>query len=122
MALVIPFGIYGVLIGTLAGAAYRTPILIHYANKNIIKRSPWEFWKKVLKWMPLFITVTVISIVSPMKCTTLANWILVAIPVAVAMLAVCIIWLLAFDRSTLKEFIRILKNKLGKGRKTNEGN
>ena len=116
--LVKPFGIYGVLIGTLIGAAYRTPILIHYANKNIIKRKPSVYWKKVLLWMPLFVGVCILSVVAPIKCTSLMNWILVAVPVAGAVFAVSILWTFIFDRNTFNEFLNMIMKILRKGRKS----
>lgn len=120
LALVIPFGVYGVLIGTLVGAAYRTPILIYYSSKNIIKRKPWEFWKKVLKWMPLFSAVAVASIIVPIKCSSLINWVITAILLAVIMLVVCIAWIFIFERNTFNEFIRIINNKFKKEKQINE--
>lgn len=120
LILVIPFGIYGVLISTIAGALYRTPILIHYSSKNIIDRKPFEFWKKVLRWLPLFAVVAVISILAPIKCASLISWILLAVPMAVAMFILCMAWLFVFDKTTLNEFLRIIKNKMSGGKKTDE--
>lgn len=36
------FGIYGVLIGTIAALLYRTVDIIFYANKIILDRTPWK--------------------------------------------------------------------------------
>lgn len=116
VTLVKPFGIFGVLIGTLAGALYRTPILIYYTSKNILKRKVWVYLKKIVLWMPVFISVCVVSVLLPIKCTSLVTWIITAVPVAGIMLVVCVAWVFLFDRNTFREFLSMIKNILNKGR------
>lgn len=116
LILVKPLGIYGVLIGTLVGSVYRTPVLIHYANKNIIKRKTFEYVKKVLLWIPFFITAYLLSIFTPIKCTSLINWVLTALPVAVVVLIFALLWVLIVDRNTFKMLIVTVKRFLHKGR------
>lgn len=41
-------GIYGVLVGTIIALLYRSNDIIIYANKKILKRSPWKTYRKVL--------------------------------------------------------------------------
>lgn len=115
--LVKPFGIYGVLAGTLIGAAYRTPLLIHYSNKYIVKRKGTEYLKKVIMWMPLFVSSCTLSVFAPIKCTSLMNWVLTAVPVASAILVVSILWVLIFDRNLFNELLKIIKKFLHKGKK-----
>lgn len=55
------FGIYGVLIGTIAALLYRTNDMIIYANKKILHRSPWKTYRRWLVNLGMFIIVTVIS-------------------------------------------------------------
>lgn len=43
------FGIYGVLIGTIAALFYRTNDIIIYANKKIMKRSPLPTYRRWLR-------------------------------------------------------------------------
>jgi O-antigen/teichoic acid export membrane protein len=114
--LVKPLGIFGVLIGTIAGALYRTPILIQYSNKNIIKRKGMEYWKKVIMWMPFFAVVCIISVVAPIRCTSLITWVITAIPVAVVMLISCLLWIFLFERNTFNEMLNIIKKMLKKGK------
>lgn len=114
LILVKPFGIYGVLIGTLVGAAYRTPVLIHYANKNIIKRKTSAYLKKVLIWIPFFISACVLSVTNPIKCESLFDWILTAVPVAVVTLLASVLWIFVFDRKTFKEFLNMITKKIHK--------
>lgn len=58
---VFKFGIYGVLLGTIAALLYRTNDMIIYANKKILHRSPWKTYRRWLVNLVLFIMVTVIS-------------------------------------------------------------
>lgn len=116
LLLVKPLGIYGVLIGMIAGSLYRTPILIQYSNKNIVKRMPFEYWKKILKWMPMFIIACAVSILAPIKCSSLVMWIVTAVPVAFVILVVSLLWILVFDRSTFNEFLNMVKKILKKGK------
>ena len=55
------FGIYGVLIGTIAALLYRTNDMIIYANKKILQRSPWKTYRRWLVNLALFIAITVLS-------------------------------------------------------------
>ena len=58
---VFKFGIYGVLIGTIAALLYRTNDMIIYANKKILNRSPWKTYRRWLVNLALFVAVTLIS-------------------------------------------------------------
>lgn len=117
LLLVKSFEIFGVLIGTIVGAAYRTPLLIHHSNKYIVKRKAMDYWKKVLLWMPVFVGSCVLSIVAPIKCTSILNWILTAIPVAITMLVASALWIFLFERKTFKELMIMTNKILKKGRK-----
>lgn len=61
LACVFKFGIYGVLLGTIAALLYRTNDMIIYANKKILHRSPWKTYRRWLVNLALFIAVTVLS-------------------------------------------------------------
>lgn len=58
---VFKFGIYGVLIGTIAALLYRTNDMIIYANKKILHRSPWKTYRRWLLNLALFIGITLLS-------------------------------------------------------------
>lgn len=58
---VLHFGIYGVLLGTIAALFYRTNDMILYAAKHILKRSPWITYRRWLLNLVLFILVTVVG-------------------------------------------------------------
>ena len=61
LACVFKFGIYGVLLGTIAALLYRTNDMIIYANKKILHRSPWKTYRRWLVNLALFIAITVLS-------------------------------------------------------------
>lgn len=61
LACVFQFGIYGVLLGTIAALLYRTNDMIIYANKKILHRSPWKTYRRWLVNLALFIAVTALS-------------------------------------------------------------
>lgn len=61
LACVFHFGIYGVLLGTIAALLYRTNDMIIYANQKILHRSPWKTYRRWLVNLALFIAVTVLS-------------------------------------------------------------
>ena len=58
---VLKWGIYGVLIGTIAALLFRANAMIIYANKKILHRSPWRTYRRWLVNLALFIAVTVLS-------------------------------------------------------------
>jgi O-antigen/teichoic acid export membrane protein len=63
-------GIYGVLAGTVIALLYRTNDLIIYANKQILKRSPWVTYKRCLLNLVLFLTVVFVSALLPVQYAT----------------------------------------------------
>lgn len=58
---VIAWGIYGALIGTIAALLFRVNAMIIYANKRILKRSPWKTYRRWLVNLALFVAVMLLS-------------------------------------------------------------
>ncbi|MBQ8146298.1 MAG: polysaccharide biosynthesis C-terminal domain-containing protein [Clostridia bacterium] len=108
------WNIYGVLIGTIAGSLFRTPILIHYANKHIIKRKTFDYVKKILLWLPLFIGTYILSIFVSLDCDTLIDWVIKAIPVGIIGLICACIWMLIIDRNVFKSMLSGIIRKVFK--------
>ncbi|MNL56705.1 hypothetical protein D3C87_1802170 [compost metagenome] len=54
---VLLFGIYGVVLGTIAALLYRTTDMILYSNKRLLERSPWVTIKKWQLNIVLFVAV-----------------------------------------------------------------
>lgn len=118
LALVKPLGIYGVLIGTISGALYRTPLLVRHSDKHILKRKDGRYLKKVGVWLPLPLIAYGISETVDMPVDTLAGWLLLAVAAAVGVLLLFILWSFVADRSTLKECIGIVKMLLHRKKRT----
>lgn len=55
------YGIYGVLAGTIAALLYRTNDMIIYANKKILKRSPWKTYRRWFVNLAMFVMLTLLS-------------------------------------------------------------
>lgn len=103
LVLVAPWGLHGVLVGTILGGAVRTPILINYANRNILKRENTVFLKKFATWLPLLIICYVVSVVKPLNTSSLTVWILMAMPIAGILLLVFVVWACLFDKEAYAE-------------------
>lgn len=58
---VLLWGIYGVLIGTIAALLFRANAMIIYANRKILHRSPWRTYRRWLVNLALFIALTLLS-------------------------------------------------------------
>ena len=114
--LVKPLGIYGVLIGTITGAAVRTPILVHYANRHIICRTDWKYWKKILLWAPLFFGCCLIGSAGWITCETLVQWIAAAAIVAAVLMVISLLWLRLVERDVYKALIETVRRFLKRGR------
>lgn len=114
LALVKPLGIYGVLLGTLAGAVYRTPVLVHYVNKNIWGREDRQYWKKVLPWTLFLLACWAISALLPISCSSLIGWVGIAVVCAAVLLIPAAGLLFVIDRTVFLSAIRTVKGKFKK--------
>ena len=103
-------GIYGVLLGTIIGSLFRTPVLIWYSNKKIIERNTFAYYKKILLWLPIFVGSFLLSEYKPIHCNTLLEWIGVAALALLVIFIIFIIWMLIVDRKTLKSMVAKIKN------------
>lgn len=113
LLLVKPLGIYGVLIGTIAGSAYRTPLIIRYAAKNVIKQSAFVYVRKILVWCSVFSLSFLFSLFVEIKAANLIVWLVYTALTAAAVVLFCLIWAFLFDKAVIKEFGKI-KDKITK--------
>ena len=65
------FGIYGVLLGTIAALLYRTNDMILYANHRILDRSAFRTY---LRWISNFVLFGIIAFVAPHIPWDLSNY------------------------------------------------
>lgn len=85
---VFKFGIYGVLIGTVAALLYRANDIIIYANKSVLKRSPWPTYRRWLINLLLLCGTVMIFIKIPMHLDSLLGLVLNAVWVSVVVFVV----------------------------------
>lgn len=84
------FGIYGVLIGTIAALLYRANDIIIYANKIVLGRSPWPTYRRWLVNALIFAVVVAFYLWLPLRVDTLPWMILNAIWVSAGVFVVFI--------------------------------
>lgn len=72
-------GIYGVILGTIAALVFRSNVMIIYASKKLLNRSPWITYKRWLLNTFLFIILTIIFKNMNMNMNSYINIIISAI-------------------------------------------
>lgn len=86
------FGIYGVLMGTIAALIYRANDIIIYANKVVLNRSPWPTYRRWLINLGLFLVTVLMFVQLPLRVDSylwlLLNAMWVSIVVMIAFLGV----------------------------------
>lgn len=105
-------GIYGVLIGTIIAAIYRTPILANYSNKNIIHRKNKFYVQKVLILSIPFVIASVFSLSVNIHVESFIQWIRLGLIVSVAVTFVYVILLFFMERKLLKRGLNVFLNKV----------
>ena len=101
LALVKPLGIAGVLIGTICGGLYRTPVYVNYCNKHVLERKNIKYIKKVALLGVPFLIGLALSFVDWHIQTFMQWFVFAAITgVIVALVYVSILWLME------KEYIK----------------
>lgn len=88
---VFKFGIYGVLIGTVVALLYRANDIIIYANKSVLKRSPWPTYRRWLVNLLIFGGTVTLFLNVPMNLDSLLGLILNAVWVSIVVLAIFLI-------------------------------
>lgn len=109
--LVSKFGLVGVAIGTLVSMLYRLIYLSVYLVKNIIHITPKGFVKQI--FIDLLSSGAMLISVSWLRLTDTSyiGWILLALPVALICLAVCLLINLIFYKELLISNIKPILNK-----------
>lgn len=114
------FGIYGVLMGTIAALLYRTNDMILYANRKILGRNPWITYRRWLLNLALFIVVTVVgkwffSFIALDSYFRIIGWAvvtcIVVIPFFFGTVSLCEREVFRFAWDLLKPYLRKVKEK-----------
>lgn len=106
------FGIYGVIIGTIAALLYRSNDVILYANHRILHRSVWPTYRRWLTDVTLFVAIAVGSRYITIPVDTYARIFLWCIPYSVAVFAVYLLVNCLIERDSTKYISAILKEKI----------
>lgn len=114
IASVYRFGIYGVLIGTVAALLYRANAIIIYTNRNILKRSPLVTYKRWGWNFTIFTFVYIINRVCPVLCTSYYQWIIRAIPIAMIIAGMYLLGMYVFERESFYWFVDLLMKRFRK--------
>lgn len=104
-------GIHGVLIGTIIALLYRTNDMIIYANKRILKRSPWKEYKLYLLNFLIFGLFLEFNYNFPLQAFGYIDLLYKAIGVSIIVMTVYItINVSMFDKKIIKQ-IKIKSNQ-----------
>ncbi len=112
--LVLYFGIYGVLLGTIIAYLYRTNDIIIYANRNILKRSCWHTYKIWLGNIVVFAILFGVSLFVDLTATNFIGLVLKAIPCGIIVCLAYFVELAIFDKESAKYLLGMIKKPLGR--------
>lgn len=117
LILVLFFGIYGVLLGTIIALLYRVNDIIFYTNHKLLKRSVWPTYRL---WLVNIIFAVVIVIIFNLIGFNLSNYVPLFITAAITCVIVVplqIVLNFIINRSAGVEALKILNLKLRKNNK-----
>lgn len=106
---IISIGIYGVLIGTIVALLYRTNDMIIYANRRILKRSPWVTYRRWLLFFVIFILFVYFGRFIIHNITSYPMLLMIAVPVAIVVLVVYIAVAAVSEPRVFKNLIVFIK-------------
>lgn len=108
---VIFFGIRGVLLGTIVALLYRTNDMIIYANKRILKRSPWATYRRWLLFFAIFVVFVCLGKAVIHNITSYLMLLSIAIPVAIIVLVVYIAAAAVSEPRAFKNLMGFVKKR-----------
>ena len=111
------FGIYGVLMGTIAALIYRANDIIIYANKIVLNRSPWPTYRRWLIDLVVFSVLVFLFVSITMRVDTYFGLILNAMWVSVVIMAAFLGVSSLTEPSSRKVALRYLSRALAKRNK-----
>lgn len=116
IGLVIPFGIYGVLFGTIVALLYRTTDMIIYVNKRILKQSFWPTIYKILIYFMVFAFIQFLNPYIALDLTSYGKIILWCIPYMVCVMVIYAGIAMLLDWTGTKFFLKKIKTLLRKNK------
>lgn len=104
-------GIYGALAGTIAALMYRTNDMIIYANKKILKRSPWITYRRWLLFCAVFLVFVFLSSLLPLQFHSYLELFIYALPSAIIILVVYLFTASIAEIDTYKNMLNFVRSK-----------
>lgn len=112
--LVLKFGIYGVVLGTIISYCWRTNDIIIYANKHLLNRSSWHTYKIWLTNLCFFAGIWLLSRFVDLSVTSFAGFFLKAIPCGIVILLIYFAELWFFQREAAVFLLNAAKKTIQK--------
>lgn len=110
--LLIPgWGIYGVLVGTIAALFYRANDMVLYSYKYILKEKPFRIYRRWVVHYLTFFAVCLLAECFDFTALSYADWALQAIPVTIGIVLFYGAVNLLTEYKTVKEMFLLLKKR-----------
>jgi len=104
-------GLYGVLWGTIAALLYRTNDVIIYANVSILRRKPWQTYRRWgVNWI-LLIILEMLAVFFLPQPENFAIWIIMAVAVSIITFLVFLSVDTLFDRHASSLIFHFINNR-----------
>ena len=109
--LVLKFGIYGVVLGTIAAYFWRTNDIIIYANKQLLKRSSWHTYKTWLLNLAVFALCWYASTFVDLSVSSIPTFFIKGALVGIVVILVYFVELCNFQKESAR-FLTIAGKKI----------
>lgn len=103
------FQIRGVLLGTIIALLYRANDIIIYANKKILKRSPWNEYKRVIIYFLLYVLVFIVTYCRPLNITSIKEFILWGIIISICITLLFVVVAFTTNYSLIMHWLKKIK-------------
>lgn len=112
-ALVVPFGITGVAVGTLAAMCFRTVQYALYTSKNIVKRTPVYFCLRLaVNAAASVLSIAAVTLMPPFFGDSYFHWFLYAAAVFAVSGTVVTVLNILFFRGDFSNLLKLIKNTI----------
>ena len=123
LSLIVPFGMNGLAIGTLAAGMFRTIQFGLYSSKNIVDRSVWVIIKRfTISFINALIILIVVYFIPLLKPLNYLNWAINGVIITSIGIIITLIFSLVFYLEDFKNFVGFVLRLLKRGTKINKKN
>ena len=116
------FGVYGVLMGTIAALLYRMIDMVVYANKKLLNRSSFITFRRWL--IDVAVAAIIIFVFSriPFEFNSYLQIILIAVITGVVITAIYLLTAMITERKAFKDAVELIKSILQRRKNRNTSN